>query len=224
MTGKLILMRHGKSTWNEKNLFTGWVDVPLSESGEKEAIEGGKKIRDIPIHRAFTSTLNRAQMTAILALKEQASKRLPVLLKHDKAHEGWSRIHSPRTKEQVIEIEVAFELNERMYGELQGKNKKEMAEEVGEKQVQLWRRSFEIAPPKGESLKQTVERAVPFFQKDIEPFLQEGKNVFIAAHGNSLRGIVMYLETLSAEEVVSLEIPTGEPWIYEKLEGGFLRR
>ncbi|MDE3045757.1 MAG: 2,3-bisphosphoglycerate-dependent phosphoglycerate mutase [Verrucomicrobiota bacterium] len=215
MPAKLILMRHGQSAWNQKNLFTGWVDIPLSEKGVQESIEGGDKIKDIPIDVIYTSTLVRAHQTLALAMMNHSSGKLPVFL-----HEGggkleeWAHIYSDETKNNVIPVHMAWELNERMYGKLQGLNKAEMTEKFGAEQVQLWRRSFDVAPPEGESLSMTAKRTIPYFQKKILPHLEQGENVFIPAHGNSLRSIVMFIEQLSKEEVVKLELATGEPRIY----------
>ena len=213
---KLILMRHGQSQWNLLNLFTGWVDIPLSTLGIQESLEGGRLIQDEPIDIIYTSTLIRAQMTAMLALTLHKSGKVPVIL-HSKKEghmEDWSHIYSTATVEQTIPVVTAWELNERMYGELQGVNKKELADHYGKDQVQLWRRSYDSAPPEGESLKMTAARTLPYFQNEIIPSLQRGQNVFIAAHGNSLRSIIMKLDNLSPQEVVKLEIATGAPIIY----------
>jgi 2,3-bisphosphoglycerate-dependent phosphoglycerate mutase len=215
MTAKLILMRHGRSTWNAQNLFTGWVDIPLDEKGIQEALKGGEKLRECPIDVIFTSTLIRAQMTVVLALLHHTSKKVPVFLHPRQGHlDTWAKIHSEETKKNTIPVHIAAELNERMYGKLQGMNKIEMAEKFGADQVQKWRRSFDIQPPEGESLKDTCARAWPYFQNKIIPHLDRKETVFIAAHGNSLRAIVMHIERLSNEAVVQLEIATGEPLLY----------
>lgn len=221
---KLILMRHGQSIWNKKNLFTGWVDVPLSEEGVKEAIEGGKKIKDIPIDVIFTSSLMRAHMTTFLAMLHHSSGKTPVI-NHDKDGKlgEWGKIYSEKTLDEVIPVFCSWHLNERMYGQLQGCNKAETAEIFGKDQVQIWRRSFDVAPPEGESLKLTAERTLPYFKEKIVPLLEEGKNVFVSAHGNSLRSIVMFLDNLSKEEVLKLEIATGSPMTYEYEEGNWSR-
>ncbi len=217
---KLILMRHGQSIWNLLNLFTGWVDVPLSENGVKEAVEGGEKIKDIPIDIVFTSTLVRAQTTAVLAMVNHSSKKALVF-----DHEGegkqqrWSKINSDKTKESIIPVYKSWHLNERMYGDLQGQNKDEARAKFGKEQVHIWRRSYDIAPPHGEALKDTAERTLPYFKKEVISHLKEGKNIFISAHGNSLRSIVMHLDDLSPDEVVKLEIPTGEPILYSFEDG-----
>ena len=217
---KLILMRHGQSAWNEKNLFTGWVDIPLSEKGVQESIEGGKKIRSIPIDLIYTSTLVRSHMTLALAMLQHESGKIPVFQHTGQGKLGeWSQIHSETAKEATLPVFMAWELNERMYGELQGKNKAEMAEEFGAEQVQIWRRSFDTPPPEGESLAMTAKRTLPYFKKEILPALENGQNVFVCAHGNSLRSIVMHLDSLSKEEVLKLELPTGESIIYEFEDG-----
>src|SRR3990167_10571025 len=158
---KLILLRHGQSIWNKKNLFTGWVDIPLSEEGVQEAIEAGKKIRDQPIDVIYTSTLMRSQMTVPLALFHHSSGKVPIF-QHpgEKRLEEWSKIYSKETEAGTIPVYIAWELNERMYGHLQGLNKAETAEKFGAEQVHIWRRSFDTAPPGGESLAMTAARAV----------------------------------------------------------------
>lgn len=215
MSSKLILMRHGQSVWNRFNLFTGWVDIPLSEEGVKESFEGGKKIAHLPIDLAFTSTLIRAQMTLTLALLHHSSGKIPVF-EHPKEGklETWGKVYSEETKKTLLPVFRAWELNERMYGKLQGLNKAETAKQFGDEQVHLWRRSYDIAPPEGESLKMTAERSIPYFQRQIVPHLERGKNVFVCAHGNSLRSIMMHIKGLSKEEVVKLEMETGAPVVF----------
>ena len=185
----LILLRHGQSQWNLENRFTGWIDVPLSHKGEEEARQAGKQLKGFPIDKAYTSALQRAQETLRLTLHEAGINGIP--------------------------IEKNQALNERHYGDLQGLNKAETAKKFGEEQVRLWRRSYDIAPPGGESLKDTAARTIPYFEKKILPDLQAGKNILIAAHGNSLRSITMHLEKLAKEQVLQLEIPTGVPIVYE---------
>lgn len=221
---KLILMRHGQSQWNLLNLFTGWVDIPLSSKGVEEALSGGKKIQNEPIDIIFTSTLIRAQMTAMLAMTAHYSGKVPVILHENEGKlEKWGNIYSQETAKQTIPVIRAWELNERMYGELQGLNKKELAHKYGAEQVQIWRRSFDVPPPGGESLQMTAARSIPYFKEKIVPFLEKGQNVFIAAHGNSLRSIIMELDQLSAEEVVHLELATGLPVIYQYENGKFIK-
>lgn len=212
---KLILIRHGESMWNRSNLFTGWVDVPLTLKGIEEAVDAGKKIQNIPIDHAFTSTLIRAKETLAIALAHHSSQKTPVFLHPDdeKIH-AWETIYGEQAKKEVIPVHSAWQLNERMYGELQGLNKAETKLKFGEEQVQIWRRSYAIAPPAGESLKTCAARTLPYFKEKIIPCLAKGENVLIVAHGNSLRSIIMSLNDLTEEQVVSLEITLGEPIQY----------
>lgn len=221
----LILLRHGESEWNKHNLFTGWVDIPLSKKGIQEALEAGKLIRDIPVDIIITTTLIRAQMTAMLAMCEHHSGKVPVVLHNGEGKlEEWSKIYSPEAEQRTIPVIRCWELNERMYGELQGLNKAETAEKFGADQVKLWRRSYDVAPPKGESLEMTAERSIPYFKQQVMPLLKKGKSVLISAHGNSLRSIIMFLDGLSKEQVVHLELATGVPIIYECIDGVFSKR
>ena len=194
----LVLIRHGQSLWNAENKFTGWTDIGLSEKGIKEAEEAGKKLENVPFDVVHTSALIRAQKTAeIIIKKNKKSKKIPVY--KDKR------------------------LNERHYGSLQGLNKKETAEKYGAEQVHIWRRSFDVPPPDGESLKMNAERTIPYFKENIIQDLKKGKNVLVSAHGNSLRSIVMYIENISKEDVVKLEIETGVPRTYIFEEDNFTR-
>lgn len=221
----LILIRHGESMWNEKNLFTGCVDVPLTKKGVEEAIEAGKRISNIPIDMIYTSALIRAQMTAMLAMTQHRRKKVPII-QHEESEQAraWSQIFSEETNKQCIPVITAWQLNERMYGELQGLNKQETADRYGKEKVHEWRRSYDIPPPNGESLEMCAERAVAYFQEHIEPQLRSAKNVMIAAHGNSLRSIIMYLDKLTSQEVISLELSTGIPMLYIFKDGSFIRR
>ncbi len=186
----LVLVRHGQSEWNAKNLFTGWKDPGLTPVGEKEAANAGSLIKDrnIKFSMMFTSALKRAQITGEMIL------------------EGIDQTHIKVVKNQA--------LNERDYGDLAGLNKDDARKEWGEEQVHIWRRSYDMPPPGGESLKNTAERVLPYFNSSILPKLLQGENILVAAHGNSLRSLVMQLDNLSKEEVVALEIPTGAPIIY----------
>jgi 2,3-bisphosphoglycerate-dependent phosphoglycerate mutase len=219
---KMILLRHGQSLWNKANLFTGWVDVPLSQQGIDEAIAAGKTIAEIPIDCVYTSLLIRAQMTALLALNEHVNQHTPILL-----HEGndkmaeWSVIHSDKAKEDILPVYLDWRLNERAYGELQGADKQDMRDKYGDEQVKIWRRSYDVPPPDGESLEMTAKRTIPCLKERILPELEQGKTVLVSAHGNSLRSIVMDIEHLTEEEVLELEIATGQPIIYEFKEGRF---
>ena len=213
---KLVFIRHGQSEWNLKNLFTGWTDVNLSENGVAEAKEAGRKLKDAGIQwdQAYTSVLKRAIMTLHYALEES------------------DQLWIPEVK--------SWRLNERHYGDLQGQNKAEAAEKFGEEQVHIWRRSYDVLPPMlseddprsaaqdrryanldpnvipgGENLKVTLERVMPFWEDHIAPDLLAGKNVIVAAHGNSLRALTKYLEGISDDDIINLEIPTGQPIVYD---------
>ena len=208
---KLVLVRHGESIWNKENKFTGWTDVDLSDNGIKEAKLAGKLLKEkgYTFDVAYTSVLKRANHTLDIILKELNLN---------------------------ININYAWQLNERHYGALQGLNKDETRKKYGEEQVHIWRRSYDVKPPSLDSgdkryiemkekyteylphtecLKDTIERVVPYFETAIKPDLKEGKKVIIVAHGNSLRGLIKYLDKISDEEIINLEIPTGRPIIYE---------
>lgn len=217
---KLILIRHGQSLWNAANKFTGWVDVPMSERGRAEATIASCKLRDAgyTVDICFTSMLIRAIETAIVCLTECdeiRGGRIPYIW-HDPAEPDWhgwdAHIGDP---DQELKIIRSPALDERYYGDLQGLNKLEMAQKFGEQQVHQWRRSYDVRPPGGESLADTVSRTVPFFEQAIIPELQAGKNVLVAAHGNSLRSILMFIDRLSEEEVATLELGTGVPILYD---------
>jgi 2,3-bisphosphoglycerate-dependent phosphoglycerate mutase len=187
--GKLILLRHGESQWNLENRFTGWVDIPLTDKGRQEALRAGQRIKDIKLDRGFTSVLIRAIESLEFALKGAEQEGLP--FEKDKA------------------------LNERMYGDLQGLNKEETAKKYGAEQVHIWRRSYDVPPPGGESLKDTAARTLPYFNSRILPLVAKGENIIVVAHGNSLRSIVMELDKLSKEEVLQLNLTTGVPIVYD---------
>jgi 2,3-bisphosphoglycerate-dependent phosphoglycerate mutase len=190
---KLVLVRHGQSLWNLENRFTGWVDVPLTALGRTEARQAASQLKDIPFAVAYTSMLSRAQETLEIILGE-IGQRPPVI--RDQA------------------------LNERHYGDLQGLNKADTAKRYGDAQVKLWRRSYDVAPPNGESLELTAKRTLPFYDRAIGGDLRLGKHVLVVAHGNSNRSIAMQLEQLSREQVISLELATGVPIVYEIAEDG----
>ena len=221
----LILMRHGQSVWNAANLFTGWVNVPLSTKGIDEALEGGRQISHLSIDEVHTSTLIRAQMTAMLALSQHHGGTTPVVQtpqmvertseSGDTELVDWSKTNGP--VEHILPVYMAAELNERMYGDLQGLDKQETRDKFGAEQVKIWRRSYDVPPPNGESLELTAQRTLPYFSSAILPALDSGKNIFVAAHGNSLRSVIMDIEGLSREEVLSLEVPTGTPIVYERI-------
>lgn len=213
---KLVFIRHGQSEWNLKNLFTGWTDVQLSDKGVEEAKEAGRKIKKagIEFDQAYTSVLTRAIKTLHYALEESDQLWVPEM--------------------------KSWRLNERHYGDLQGQNKAEAAEKFGAEQVHIWRRSYDVLPPLldendersaaqdrryanldphiipgGENLKVTLERVMPFWEDHIAPDLIAGKNVIVAAHGNSLRALTKYIEGISDEDIINLEIATGQPIVYE---------
>lgn len=221
----LVMMRHGESVWNKRHQFTGWVDIPLSERGIEEAIEAGKLIRAIPFDVIYTSTLFRAQQTLVMALMQHDSGKSPLFMHRGEGQlETWGKIYADEAIAGCIPAYTAWQLNERMYGELQGLNKQKTMEKYGVEQVKIWRRSYDISPPNGESLRMTAQRAIPYFEEEIVPHLREGRNVLLSAHGNSLRSIIMELEGLSKDEVLNLEIGTGVPLIYEFLHGCFTNK
>lgn len=216
---KLILIRHGQSTWNAVNKFTGWVDVPLSHVGLEEAQRAAQKLKTYPIDLCFTSLLIRAIQTALVCLVESDAVlkqgKSPVI--HHNADDpdwhGWDQ-HEGELEEE-IPVFTAQALDERYYGNLQGLDKAETAKKFGDEQVRLWRRSYSVRPPGGESLEDTVARTVPFFKERILTHLKDGEHVLVAAHGNSLRSIIMYLEKISETEIPLLELITGVPIVYE---------
>jgi 2,3-bisphosphoglycerate-dependent phosphoglycerate mutase len=193
----LVLLRHGESQWNLENRFTGWVDVPLSPRGEAEARAAGEKLRGRRIDKVYTSVLTRAIDTARIALEQAGIRDVPV------------------------ERDAA--LNERMYGDLQGIDKAEAARRFGAEQVRLWRRSYDVRPPGGESLADTAARVLPYWETHLLPELRAGRNLLVVAHGNSLRALVMHLDRLTPAEVLDLEIPTGVPLLYEIGSDGSVR-
>ena len=195
----LVLIRHGQSEWNKKNLFTGWKDPKLTPKGVEEAIKAGDELKGsgYSFDKMYTSELFRAQETG--------------------------RIILDRMGLNSIEVIKDLSLNERNYGDLAGLNKEDAKKNWGEDQVQIWRRSFDVPPPGGESLKDTAERVLPYFKQNIIPQLSEGLNVLVAAHGNSLRALVMEIEKISPDEIVKLEIATGFPLVY-KYSGNEIER
>jgi len=184
----LTIIRHGQSTYNLANLFTGNLDVPLSQLGKEEALEAGKKLKGITFHTAFTSMLIRAQVTLNIILEEINQTAIPIIKN--------------------------AALNERMYGDLQGLNKSETEAKYGAEQVEIWRRSYDVKPPGGESLEDTYNRVIPYYESAIKPKLMAGANILIVAHGNSLRALMMYLENISKQDIVKVNLPTGIPRLY----------
>jgi 2,3-bisphosphoglycerate-dependent phosphoglycerate mutase len=193
MSGTLVLVRHGQSDWNLKNLFTGWKDPDLSPKGVEEAIAAGQRLKTkgLKFDMCFTSALTRAQHTLKLILAELGQTGLP------------------ETRDQA--------LNERDYGELTGLNKDDARKKFGEEQVLIWRRSYDVPPPGGESLKDTLARSLPYYMHMIQPHVLEGKTVLVAAHGNSLRSLIMAIEGLTPEQILKRELETGVP-VYYKLK------
>ncbi|HEY4996017.1 MAG TPA: 2,3-bisphosphoglycerate-dependent phosphoglycerate mutase [Aestuariivirga sp.] len=191
MTGTLVLVRHGQSEWNLKNLFTGWKDPDLSPKGVEEAKAAGQRLKakGLKFDVCFTSALTRAQHTLDLILSELGQTGLPI------------------TKDQA--------LNERDYGELTGLNKDDARAKWGEEQVLIWRRSYDVPPPKGESLKDTLARSLPYYMHKIQPHVLDGKNVLVAAHGNSLRSLIMAIDGLTPEQILKRELDTGVPIVYK---------
>lgn len=186
---QLVIFRHGQSVWNLENKFTGWVDVELTPKGVDEAKAAGEKLIGYRFDFAYSSVLKRAKETLRIALETAGHPPVPTVF--DKA------------------------LNERMYGDLQGLNKAETAAKFGDEQVKIWRRSYDVPPPNGESLKDTAARVLPYFEKEIVPKIRAGKNVVIAAHGNSLRALIMFLEKMTPQQILEFEIGTGKPRVYE---------
>ncbi|NJL44071.1 MAG: 2,3-bisphosphoglycerate-dependent phosphoglycerate mutase [Nitrosarchaeum sp.] len=214
--GYLILVRHGESRWNIDNKFTGWTDVPLSEVGIHEALIAAKELEGLQFDVAFTSELTRAQETLLLILAKQDA--CGIFLHEKGPRKDWF-LHPGKIEEHEIPVYTHWRLNERYYGKLQGVNKDQARKRYGEEQVFIWRRSYDIKPPGGESLKDVVKRTVPYFEKTILPQIKKGKNVLIAAHGNSLRAIVKHIEGIADQEIPQLELATGKPLIYSYKHG-----
>lgn len=208
----MVLVRHGQSQWNLENRFTGWVDVPLSAKGSEEATSAGRKLRDIHFDAIYVSHLMRAIQTLHYILLELTDNRIPIVYHEEKRIHDWE--HYSGEKEKEIPVYQSVDLAERYYGDLQGLNKAETMKKYGDAQVHLWRRSYDINPPNGESLKDTCDRTIPYYKNHILPKLQEGKNILVVAHGNSLRSITKYVENISDTEIPTVEIPTGVPIIY----------
>ena len=213
MLSKLILVRHGQSQWNLENRFTGWVDVPLSKKGIDEAISAGQKLKDTVFDTMYVSHMLRAIQTLHYILVESSSDKTPIFHHEQKRVADWEYYSGDKSRE--IPVFQSVDLAERFYGDLQGLNKDETRAKYGDEQVHLWRRSYDINPPNGESLKDTCERTIPYFKKYILKDLQEGKTVLVCAHGNSLRSITMYVESISEQDIPKVEIPTGIPIMYD---------
>ncbi len=206
--GKLVLLRHGESVFNRLNLFTGFLNIGLSKKGIEEAVSAGEQLADICFDAVFVSKLIRTQLTAAIVMANNKKSKTAIFPEEA----TWGADFGSNDFLHVIESEA---LNERHYGKLQGKNKDQVKEEFGQQQFMLWRRSYDIPPPEGESLKMTIERTLPFCQKEIFPRVERGETVLVCAHGNSIRGIVKHLDNLSEEAIVKLEIATGIPLFYD---------
>jgi len=200
----LIIMRHGQSQWNLENRFTGWEDVDLTPVGEDEARRAGTLLKDFPIDVVFSSTLKRARRTVEMALESAAEAGADLSKLRD--GDSWNI-----TRDDA--------LRERHYGDLVGLNKAETAEKYGDEQVHQWRRGFEVRPPNGESLADVVVRVRPYFDAEISPLVQAGKNVLVSAHGNSLRALLLILEEYTVNEITGVELPTGRPLVFEFTDG-----
>ena len=204
MINNLILLRHGQSQWNLENRFTGWHDVDLTDNGEAEAKKAGSLIKKITLDRVYTSTLKRARRTALMALTEAESKGSNV--SKIKNNGNWGFIESDA-------------LRERDYGDLVGLNKEETAKKYGSNQVHLWRRGYEVKPPGGESLADVVQRVRPYFENEIWPNVISGENILVAAHGNSLRAVLVIIGEYEPEDIPNIELPTGKPLVFDVMNG-----
>ena len=220
----LVLVRHGDSFWNKEgyNCFTGWVDVANLPSGIEKLVKAGKILSDFKFDIAFTSELYRGIETALTVLSYNKVSGTPIILHENDTISKWSVFYHKDFK-KFVPVVKSWKLNERYYGKLQGMNKDKARRKFGEEKVFLWRRSYEIAPPKGESLKDVEKRVVSYFEKEVIHYLKKGKNVLLGAHGNSLRALVKRLDGISPEGVRKLEIKKGIPLFY-KYSGGKLER
>jgi 2,3-bisphosphoglycerate-dependent phosphoglycerate mutase len=214
---KLVLIRHGQSQWNLENRFTGWVDIPLSKSGINEALRAGKKVSKISFDVVYCNTLVRSVETLVLVCSQFSNGLVPFFQHNKGKMKSWSR-HKVLSKELPVFCDES--LNERYYGDLQGLNKDQTAKKYGKEKVHLWRRSYDVKPPNGESLKDTGKRALPFFKNKILKDVKLGKNVLVVSSGNSLRSVVMCLDNISEKDIPDLEIPTGIPIVYDISSSG----
>ncbi len=210
--GNLVLVRHGESRWNVLGLFTGWIDVPLSDKGIDEARQTAKHCEQFDYNAAFTSNLGRARETLLIILAKQ--KRVGFFQHKNKSN--YHQIHSsPEIAKEMFPIIIDERLNERAYGDLQGMVKDVANKEYGEKQVLEWRRGFKDRPPGGESLQDVYSRTIPYFQKVIQSRVMAGETILIAGHGNTLRAIIKFLEMIPDSKIPFIELPTGTPIVYE---------
>lgn len=212
--GRLILIRHGESTWNQQNRFTGWVNISLSDRGVDEAKKAGELLADEQIDVAFTSTLVRAQDTLYEILK--LNKGCHQYRYLHQSERDWYRHFTPDENDaRELKIYSSERLNERFYGDLQGLNKDKARQQFGAEQVHQWRRSYRTPPPGGESLEMTAARTIPYYRSHIVPHLERGEQVLVSAHGNSLRSITMHIEDMSPQQILDFELATGTPHVYE---------
>jgi len=211
---ELVIIRHGESLWNLENRFTGWMDVQLSPKGKEEAKKAGEILKEYNFDIVFVSHLTRAIDTMHIMLDAMGEKRTQTIY-HMDDQEIMKREHSSQESTNELKILQSKHLAERYYGNLQGLNKDECRKQYGEEQVHIWRRSYDVQPPGGESLKDTLHRVLPFYNKYIVPELEKGRKVLIVAHGNSLRAIIKHLENISDEEIPNYELATGVPIIYD---------
>ncbi|HTW96228.1 MAG TPA: histidine phosphatase family protein [Candidatus Methylomirabilis sp.] len=216
----LILIRHGQSRWNLSNKFTGWVDVPLSRLGIREAEANARELKNFRIDVAFTSELVRAQETLLIILSSQ--NRTGIFLHHSEHRGRHDHYYTPMASDE-IPIYSSSILNERYYGLLQGLDKAMVRQKYGEKKVMEWRRSFQGRPPGGDSLADIYRKLIPYFKKQILPWLKKNKNVIVVAHGNTLRAMIKYLENISDQDVAHLELPNSQPLVY-RFGAGKMRR
>ncbi|HRY60046.1 MAG TPA: histidine phosphatase family protein [Patescibacteria group bacterium] len=216
----LILIRHGESRWNLSNKFQGWVDVPLSKHGIEEAITTARNLKNIKIHTAFTSKLERARQTLSIILSRQ--ELTGVFLHHDEKKEEWYTFKNKSENDDII-IHTSRLINERYYGLLQGVNKSVARKKFGEDVVLQWRRGYAVRPPGGESIEDVYKRAVPYFTKKVLPLLKEGRNVIMVSHGNVMRAILKHIEDIPADYLPHLDLPSGKPIIYNYDKKGFSR-
>ncbi len=210
----LILVRHGQSIWNLQNRFTGWVDVSLSHQGMEEAERVGQRLASEHFDVAFTSVLLRAQDTLYEILKHNRHCQQYVRV-HERNLERYEHFTPAAGDANELKIYISEKLNERFYGDLQGLNKDHARQQFGDEQVHQWRRSYDVPPPNGESLKMTAERTLPYFHRCIDPQLQAGRTVLVSAHGNSLRAIIMHIEHMTAAQIIDYELATGTPHVYK---------
>ncbi|MBN1274734.1 2,3-bisphosphoglycerate-dependent phosphoglycerate mutase [Candidatus Woesearchaeota archaeon] len=218
----LVLVRHGESRWNKANKFTGWVDVPLSEVGIHEAMITAERLKGLRFDVAFSSRLVRAEQTLLLILAEQ--EKTGVFLHESSLRKRWSKhSHGVEYTDDELPVFCSDKLNERYYGQLQGMDKDDARKQYGEHQVFIWRRSYRGRPPRGESLEDVCKRVLPYFKRRIIPELQKGRNVLVSAHGNSLRGVIKYLDGISDDDIPTLELPYAKPIIYEHKDGRLVK-